>query len=163
MKTLSGTVKFVVFPAIAIGAAIALHGFAQTPTPIPTEPPDPPDPTVSQEPLSLRIKPRRLLADPSPAGETAFKTLLNNGNYPAAKGNKIHMRHKKWPSEKDEYLPTGAGPSSKLDIKTDKVTASETAKNIEAEELTVIGPHVTIQVASSSPTDIKKVLDLLAP
>lgn len=161
MKTLSGTVKFVVFPAIAIGAAVALHGFAQTPTP--TEPPDPPDPPESHEPFVLKIKPRHLLADRSPAGETAFKLLLNNGNYSAAKGNKLHMRHTKWPTEKDEYLPTGAATSSKLDIKTDKVTASKTAKNIEAEELTVIGPHVTIQVACSNPGDIKKVLDLLAP
>ena len=161
MKTLSGTAKFVVFPAIAIGAAIALHGFAQSPAATPTRT-EPPDPAPSHEKFVLKIKPRHPLKDSTKDGEKAFKDLLNNGNYSAAKGNKVHMRHTS-AEENDEYLPTGSGTSSKLDIKTDKVTASETAKNIEAEELTVIGPHVTIQVASSSSTDIKAVLDQLAP
>jgi hypothetical protein len=161
MKTLSRTAKFFIFPAIAIGAAIALHGFAQAPatTPTPTEPPDPPE---SHEKFVLKIKPRHPLKDGTKDGEKAFKDLLNNGKYSEAKGNKVHMRHTR-AEENDEYLPTGAGTSSKLDIKTDKVTTSQTAKNIEAGELTVIGPHVTIQVASSSPTDIKAVLDQLAP
>lgn len=161
MKTLSGTIKFVLFPAVAIGAAIALHGFAQAPTAA-TSTAEPPDPPPSHENFVLRIKPRHSLANASKAGEKAFKDLLNNGHYPAAKGNKLHMRHSD-STETDEYLPTGAGTSSKLDIKTDKVTVSETAKALEADELTVIGPHVTIQVASSNPDDIKKVLDLLAP
>jgi hypothetical protein len=161
MKTLSGTVKLVVLAAVAVVVAITLRAFAQSaPKPTPTEPPEPADPAASREQFVLKIKPRRLL--PTSTTEKAFKDLLNNGNYSAAKGNKVHMRHTKWPAEPDECLPTGTVCSSTLDIQTDKVTASETAKSIEAGELTVIGPHVTIQVASSSPADIKAVMDLLA-
>ena len=53
---------------------------------------------------------------------------MNNGKYAAANGNKIHMRHQNWPTDKDEYLPTGAATSSKLNIQTDKVTASGDSK-----------------------------------
>ena len=159
MKTQSGPIKLAILAAVAVVAAITLRGFAQS-APAPTELPDP---SPSNEKFVLKIKPRHPLKDSTDATEKAFKDLLNNGHYEAAKGNKVHLRHTA-ANKPDEYLPTGAGASStKLEIQTDKVTKSETAQNIEVEELTVIQPHVTIQVASRSPDDIKAVLDLMAP
>src|ERR1700716_2332423 len=155
MKKLSGSIKTVGLVAVAVVAAFALRGFAQsTPAPSETEPPMPPE---SQEKFVLKIKHRHPLKDSSKAGEDAFKALLNNGKYGAATGNKVHLRHSK-AQEKDEQLPAGAA-TSKLEITTDKVVVSETAKDIEAGELTLIQVHVTIQVASKSPADIKAVLD----
>ena len=146
--------------AVAMVTAVTLRSFAQTaPAPSDTEPPMPPE---SQEKFVLKIKHRHPLKDSSKTGEDAFKALLNNGKYGAATGSKVHMRHSK-AQEKDEYLPAGAGTSAKLEIQTDKVVVSETAKEIEAGGLTLIQPHVTIQIASKSPADIKAVLDLLAP
>jgi hypothetical protein len=156
MKTLSGTVKLLVLAVVAVVAAITFRAFAQpVPTPTLTEPPDP---LPAQEPFVLIIKPRHVLAQGTT--EKAFKDLLNNGHYPAANRNKVHMRHKD-PHEADEYLPTGSGTSSNLDIKTDKVTVSKAAQSIADTELTVISPHVTIQVASPSAADIEAVLKLL--
>jgi hypothetical protein len=51
--------------------------------------------------------------------------------------------------------------SSKLSIKTDKVTMSEIAKSASAGELTAIGSHVTHRVYSKSLKDIQIVLDAL--
>jgi hypothetical protein len=159
MKTLSGTVKLVVLAAVAVVTAFALRGFAQSaPSPTQTEPPDPPE---AHEKFVLKIKPRHSLKDGSEKGEAAFKALMNNGKYPAAKGNKVHLRHAK-AGQNDEYLPSGAATSN-LEIKTDKVTASQTALEIEAGELTVIQPHVTVQIASPSAYDMKAVLDQMAP
>lgn len=161
MKTLSGTVRLVVLATVAVATALALRGFAQSspsPAPAQTEPPDPPE---AHEQFVLKIKPRHSLKDGSEKGEDAFKYLLNNGKYDVGKGNKVHLRHAK-AGKSDEYLPRGAD-TSKLEIKTDKVTASQTALEIEAGDLTVIQPHVTVQIASKSPADIKAVLDLMAP
>jgi hypothetical protein len=54
-----------------------------------------------------------------------------------------------------KHTPIVSGASAKLDIKTDKVTASELAKSAE---LTLIGVHATQLLSSSSTTDIKSVL-----
>ncbi len=51
--------------------------------------------------------------------------------------------------------------NAKLDIKTDKVTTSEAAKNAPNGELTLIQTRATRQVASMSTSDIKSVLDEL--
>jgi hypothetical protein len=153
MKIQSGPIKFAILAAVAVVAAFTLRGFAQS---APNKPPP------SQEKFVLTINTPHPLKDGSKDGEKAFKYLLNNGKYPKAKGNQVHMKHAD-ANEPDEDLPNGAGASSKLEIQTDKVTVSEIAKNIEAGELTLIQPHVTIQVASKSPADIKAVLDLLAP
>jgi hypothetical protein len=159
MKTLSGTVTLVVLAAVAVVTAFALRGFAQSsPAPTQTEPPDPPE---AHDNFVLKIKPRHSLKDGSDKGEEAFMALMNSGKYEVAKGNKVHLRHAK-AAKKDEYLPRGA-ETSQLEIKTDKVTVSQTALEIEAGDLTVIQPHVTVQIASKSPADIKAVLDLMAP
>jgi cellobiose-specific phosphotransferase system component IIB len=161
MKIQSGPIKLAILAAVAVVAAITLQSFAQNaPSPTRTEPPDPAE---AHEKFVLKIKPRHPLKDSSKAGEDAFKRLLNNGKYSSTKGNKVHLRHAK-DSDGDEYLPNASGASSsKIDIQTDKVTASELAKNMASGDLTLIGPHVTIQIACTSPDDVKAVLEQLAP
>jgi hypothetical protein len=160
MKTLSGTVRLVVLATVAVATALALRGFAQSspsPAPAQTEPPDPPP---SSEKFVLKIKPRAYLKDQSPAGEEAFAKLLSNGKYSAGKGNKVNLRHAV--GAKEEDLPRGGASSSQFEIKTDQVTVSQTAMEIEVGELTAIQPHVTVQVASKDPADIAAVLDKIA-
>ena len=53
------------------------------------------------------------------------------------------------------------GPSPAAEINTDKVTASEVAKDISAGELTFIQVRTTRQVASMSVSDIQAVLSEL--
>jgi len=152
MKTQSGSIKLAMLVTVAVIAAITLRGFAQSAS----------KPPPSQEKFVLTINSDAALKDASANGEKAFKDLLNTpGKYPKEKGNKIHMKHSSGGA--DECLPTGAVCSSKLDIQTDKVTVSETAKNIASEELTLIQPHVTIQIASSSADDVAAVLAKLGP
>jgi hypothetical protein len=161
MKTQSGPIKLAILTALAVVAAITLRGVAQsTPTPTPTYC-DESDPPQGQTTFVLKIKPRHPLKDDTEATKVAFRNLLNNGHY-TARGNKMHLK----PSaagKPEECLPSSGGTSTKIDIQTDKVTTSEMAKNIDAEELTLIQPHVTIQIASPSSTDINAVLLLLAP
>ena len=152
MKTQSGPIKLAILAAVALVAVFTLRAFAQSAS----------KPPPSQEKFVLTINDPHPLKDSSKAGEKRFKDLLNNGKYAKEKGNTVHMKHTD-ANEPEEDLPTGSATSSKLEIQTDKVIVSETAKNIEAGELTLIQPHVTIQVASKSPADIKAVLDLLAP
>lgn len=162
MKTQPGPIKFAILAAVAVAAALTLLGVARsTPTPTPT-PCDSSDPAVSYEKFVLKIKPYHQLKDGSKPGETAFKALLNNGHYDVTKHNKLHMKHT-LSSDGEECLPTGAAMSSNIDIQTDKVTMSEIAKGLEAGELTLIQPHVTIQIACHSPDDVTAVLNLLAP
>jgi hypothetical protein len=154
MKIQSGPTKFAILATIAVGTAFALRAFAQS---APNKPPP------TQEKFVLTINSGATLKDSTPGGEKAFKDLLNYpGKYPKEKGNKLHMKHAN-PASGEECLPTGAVCSSKLEIQTDKVTVSEIAKNIEAGELTLIQPHVTIQIACPNPDDVKAVLDKLAP
>jgi len=62
---------------------------------------------------------------------------------------------------KEEHLLPNS--NAKLDIKTDKVTTSEAAKNAPNGELTLIQTRATRQVGSMSTSDIKSVLDELQP
>ena len=55
----------------------------------------------------------------------------------------------------------GPSPSAKADINTDKVTASEVAKDTSAGELIFIQTRTTRQVASMSVSDIQAVLNEL--
>ena len=69
----------------------------------------------------------------------------------------INMVHSQGASE-DLPSPT---PFAKLGIKTDKVTASETARNEAGKEYTLIQVHVTQRVASMYISDIQSVLNEL--
>jgi hypothetical protein len=154
MKSLSGKFQLVALGAIGVGAVLTLRAFAQPP---------------SSEKFVLRINSHHSLKNSTDAGETAFAALLCNGHYTAAKGNQMKMKHGNAQKPDNEYprdcgsSGSAAGPGAQLEIKTDKVIVSETAKRIEAGELTVIQAHATIQIACPGPGDIKAVLDQLAP
>lgn len=172
MKALSGTVKFVALAGVAVAAIITLRTFAQTSssTPTLTDPKMPPEPDASQATFVLKIKNRHLLKDDSDAGEAAFAALLSNGHYETAKGNRIHLRHRRaqwgehyFPQDRASWPPPSPPPSphAQLNIKTDKVTVSEAARSLANGELTSISPHVTQLVASHNAADITAVLDQL--
>jgi hypothetical protein len=165
MKNLSGTIKLVVLVAVALLVVITLGAFAQSPKSHRW----PPKPGACKEPSTLpptnapiveKITKRRHLKKMTPEGEAEFAALLCNGRYDAANGNIIHMRHLD-PKNGEHCLPRDCSDFAELSIKTDKVIASETAKGIEAGELTVIQAHATIQIAAPAQKDIDAVLNLL--
>jgi hypothetical protein len=164
MKTLSGTFKVVILAAIGISGVLVFRAFSD---------PDPDQPKIPSVPnkakFVLRIHNRVEVKD---GKEDEFEALLCKSQYDP-KFCRIHMRRTD-PADphkvKEEILPTPAGtpcpsptnsPYVKLDIKTDKVTVSEKARNIQIDELTPIAVHVTQQVASNDLSDITAVLNLL--
>jgi len=130
MKTLSRKLKYVVLAAIVAVAIFAFRAFAQTP---------------SAEPdtgFVLKIKTRTSLKN-----EDHFKAVLKTLNTKLYDFLLVHH-------EGGQPEHVGPGGSAKLDIKTDKVTASELAKS---GELTLIQVHATQHLYSPSATDIQKV------
>jgi hypothetical protein len=165
MKNLSVTIKLVVSVAVALLVVVTLRTFAQSPK----SPRWPPKPGNCKEPSSLpqanapfvkNIPTHRPLKKMTDEGEAEFAALLCNGHYDAAKGNIIHFKHRnsQWGAH---CLPQDCSDVTQLGIKTDNVVVSEAAKD-EA-ELTLIQPHVSIQLATPSSADIKAVMDMLAP
>jgi hypothetical protein len=142
MKTVSGTSKLVILAAIGtLAAVLTFRAFAQRPLP--------PEPAASKATFVLKIKHVTAVKD-----EQKFKDVLKNLK---TQLYEIHMVHSQGASE-DLPSPT---PFAKLGIKTDKVTASETAKNEAGKEYTLIQVHVTQRVASMSISDIQSVLNEL--
>jgi hypothetical protein len=142
MKTLSGTSKLVILAAIGtLAALLTFRAFAQRPLP--------PEPAASRATFVLKIKHVTAVKD-----EQKFKDVLKNLK---TQLYEIHMVHSQGASEN---LPSPT-PFAKLGIKTDKVTASETAKNEAGKEYTLIQVHVTQRVASMSISDIQSVLNEL--
>lgn len=142
MKTLSGTSKLVILAAIGtLAALLTFRAFAQRPLP--------PEPAASRATFVLKIKHVTAVKD-----EQKFKDALKNLK---TQLYEIHMVHSQGASEN---LPSPT-PFAKLGIKTDKVTASETAKNEAGKEYTLIQVHVTQRVASMSISDIQSVLNEL--
>ena len=142
MKTLSGTSKLVILAAIGtLAAVLTFRAFAQRPLP--------PEPAASKATFVLKIKHVTAVKD-----EQKFKDVLKNLK---TRLYEIHMVHSQGASE-DLPSPT---PFAKLGIKTDKVTASETAKNEAGKEYTLIQVHVTQRVASMYISDIQSVLNEL--
>jgi hypothetical protein len=141
MKTLSGTSKVVILVAIGVVAILSFRAFAQ-PYPEPTEPP------ASKATFVLKIK------NVTPVkNEAHFEDVLK------------HLKTQLYDivlheeNGEEKHLPPNS--NAKLDIKTDKVTTSEAAKNAPAGELTLIQTRATRQVASMFTSDIKSVLDEL--
>ena len=142
MKTVSGTSKLVILAAIGtLAAVLTFRAFAQRPLP--------PEPAASKATFVLKIKHVTAVKD-----EQKFKDVLKNLK---TQLYEIHMVHSQGASEN---LPSPT-PFAKLGIKTDKVTASETAKNEAGKEYTLIQVHVTQRVASMSISDIQSVLNEL--
>jgi hypothetical protein len=166
MKTPSGTIKLVTLATIAAAVVAALGTFAKPPPPPPQNQDNPPMPNVSDENFVLRIKGRHLLWDPV-NGPAALKALLNNGHYAADNGNRIHLiysddssthPHKEWVPDQGQ-----AASATELEIKTDKIAVSKSVQSLPTEDLTLISPHVTQQIAVSTKEDITAVMNLLEP
>ena len=129
---------------IGMVAILSFRVFAQ-PNPEPTEPP------ASKAAFVLKIKTvTRLKGD-----EARFKDVLKH-----LKTQLYDIVLHEENGEEKHLLPNS---NAKLDIKTDKVTTSEAAKNAPNGELTLIQTRATRQVASMSTSDIKSVLDELQP
>ena len=133
MKTLSGTVKYIVMAAIGIAVILNLRAFGQ-PFATPSEPP------ASKATFVLKIKNVTPVKDPAHFEQVLkqLKTQLYDLYTVDEKGARKHLT---------------PGSSAQLDIKTDNVTTSEAAA-----KLTFIQTHTTVQIASMSPSDITTVL-----
>ena len=129
---------------LGMAAILSFRVFAQ-PNPEPTEPP------ASKAAFVLKIK----TVTPLKGDEARFKDVLKHLK------TQLYdiVLHEENGKEK-HLLPNS---NAKLDIKTDKVTTSEAAKNAPNGELTLIQTRATRQVASMSTSDIKSVLDELQP
>ncbi len=135
MKTLSGTLKYVALAAIVALAIFTFRAFAQTPAPEPRE---------SDTGFVLKIKTQTPLKN----GEAHFRDTLSKLS------TKIYAFDLVDEKGNTTHIPPPA--STKLDIKTDKVTTSELAKS---GELTLIATNATRLLCSPSAADIKSVLD----
>src|SRR5438046_4789745 len=141
MKILSETSKVVILVAIGVVAILSFRAFAQR---RPTEPP------ASKATFVLKIKTVTPVKDEARFEDVLkhLKTQLYDIVLHEENGKEKHL------------LPNS---NAKLDIKTDKVTTSEAAKNAPNGELTLIQTRATRQVASMDTSDIKSVLDELQP
>ena len=126
---------------IGMVAILSFRVFAQ-PNPEPTEPP------ASKATFVLKIKTATPVKDEARFEDVLkhlktqlYDIVLHEGN-----GTEKHL------------LPNS---NAKLDIKTDKVTTSEAAKNAPNGELILFQTRATRQVASMDTSDIKSVLDEL--
>jgi hypothetical protein len=162
MKTTpSGTLIAVAVVGLALATVITLRAIAQPPPPSA-------DPDVDKFVLTLKNKPGdyHALKDNGADGEKVFKKLLCDPTRHFDKTKKLHF--KSGTGNQDECdLPSDCAtcatssrfPSpAQLKIKTDKITVANAAQSVADGD-----PHVTIQVASTSPDDIKAVLDSLTP
>ena len=143
MKTLSRKFKLVALVAIGVAAVFAFRVFAQTP--------EPPEPPASKATFVLKIKKPTEVKD-----QARFEQVLKNLKTQLYDIDMVdeHGNHK-------PIVPIVPGPSPTAEINTDKVTASEVAKNISTGELTFIQVRTTRQVASMSVSDIQAVLNEL--
>ena len=142
MKTLSRKLKLVALVGIGVAAVFALRVFAQAP--------EAAEPSASKATFVLKIKKPTEVKNPARFEEVLkkLKTQLYDIDMVDEHGN-----HKS--------IVPGPSPSAKADINTDKVTASEVAKDTSAGELIFIQTRTTRQVASMSVSDIQAVLNEL--
>ena len=141
MKTLTRTSKVVILAAMGGVAILSFRAFAQ-PYPKPTEPP------ASKATFVLKIKNFTPLKDAAHFEHvlTHLKTQLYDVVIHDTNGTQKLL------------VP---GSSAKLDIKTDKVTKSEVAKDASPGGRTRNAPGMTRNIASMYSSDIKAVLDEL--
>jgi plasmid replication initiation protein len=150
MKTLPRTVRFVVLAAVAVFATFTFHALATKPVQ---------DLLGGNRTYTLRLNNACLKNLPNgdtDANVKSFKDALDamQKNHGAIYALNI-KRSGNSGGEEDIAAPT---PFAKLNIKTDKVTTSDAMKGSPNEELTLIAPHITQQVASNSLSDIQTVL-----
>jgi hypothetical protein len=137
MKTLSRKFKLAALVGIGVAAVFALRVFAQAP--------EAAEPPASKAIFVLKIKKPTEVKNPA-----RFEQVL--------KQLKTQLYDIDMVDEHGNHKPIVPGPSPAAKINTDKVTASEVAKDISAGELTFIQVRTTRQVASMSVSDIQAVL-----
>ena len=144
-----------VMAAIGIAAILTFRALAQSPVPTPHVP------AASKAAFVLRIQSETAVKDEENF-EDVLKTLKSQLYCLHMKHSQGHPQGHGLHKGQMEYDITGGSDAcAQLDIKTDKVTMSGTAKSASGEELTPISTHTTIQVPSMSSSDIKAVLDAL--
>jgi hypothetical protein len=143
MNTLSGTRIYLILSAVVILAILTLRGFAQS-FPAPAEP------AVDKGPLILKIRKATSIKVSDADFETMLKSLSHSQYDIVIDKGDGHPKH----------LVPGS-PTTNLDIKTDRFIASDAAKRAPGSELTLIQTRVTQQISSTSPSDLKKVVDTL--
>jgi len=161
MKTTpSGTLTVVALVGLALATVITLRAIAQSPT-------SAADGDVDKFVLIMKNKDGEYhsLKKSTPAGEAEFIMLLcDTQNHHFEQSRTLYFKPKD-ANAKVFDLPrecnaarSVASPGAQLNIKTDKVTVADAAQRVVDGD-----PQVTIRVASTSPDDIKAVLDSLAP
>jgi len=142
MKTLSRKFKLAALVGIGVATVFALRVFAQAP--------EAAEPPASKATFVLKIKKPTEVKNPARFEQVLkqLKTQLYDIDMVDEHGN-----HKS--------IVPGPSPSAKADINTDKVTASEVAKDTSTGELIFIQTRTTRQVASMSVSDIQAVLNEL--
>jgi len=140
MKTLSRKFKLAALVGIGVAAVFALRVFAQAP--------EAAEPPASKATFVLKIRKPTEVKDPA-----RFEQVL--------KQLKTQLYDIDMVDEHGNHKSIVPGPSPAAEINTDKVTASEVAKDISAGELTFIQVRTTRQVASMSVSDIQAVLNEL--
>ena len=140
MKTLSRKFKLVALVAIGVAAVFALRVFAQAP--------EAAEPPVSKATFVLKIKKPTEVKNPA-----HFEEVL--------KKLKTQLYDIDMVDEHDNHKHIVPGPDPKAELNTDKVTASEVAKDNSAGELIFIQVRATRLVASMSASDIQAVLNEL--
>ncbi len=140
MKTLSRKFKLVALVAIGVAAVFALRVFAQAP--------EAAEPPASKATFVLKIKKPTEVKNPA-----EFENVL--------KKLKTQLYDIDMVDEHGHHKSIVPGSNTKAEIKTDKVTASEVAKDISTGELIFIQVRTTRQVASMSVSDIQAVVNEL--
>jgi len=141
MKNLREIFKLVAVAVIVALAILTIRAFAQGPSP--NQRPPPPDRT-----LTLKFKDAQLNDDT----ENEFKKAIR-----ALGTDQYSVRVNHHDGSHDDYPPP---PPASSGMKTDKVTTSELAKSA-AGEFTAIGSHVSYNITSDKPEDIRNVLATL--
>jgi|SRR2546425_7860582 len=138
MKTLSRKFKLVALVVIGVAAVFALRVFAQAP--------EAAEPPASKATFVLKIKKPTEVKNPADFENVLkkLKTQLYDIDMADEHGNHKHI------------VP---GPDPKAELNTDKVTASEVAKDNSAGELIFIQTRSTRLVGSMYVSDIQAVLN----
>jgi hypothetical protein len=146
MKSLSGSLKLLIFAALGTGVIVGARALA--------------DCTFTPKP---GYKVFKVSKERAVKNEDTFSDIFDNLGKDAQYC--FHMRHSpghhghgKYAGKTEYDITNVSKGSSQLDIKTDSVTVSEKASN---EQLTPISTHTTVQIASPTDTDITAVSSAL--
>src|SRR6266513_1830054 len=142
MKTLSRKFKLLALVGIGVATVFALRVFAQAP--------EAAEPPASKATFVLKIKTPTEVKNPA-----HFEEVLKNLKTQLYDIDMVDEHHN------HKHIVPSSSPSPTAEINTDKVTASEVAKDISADDLIFIQVRTTRQVASMYVSDIHLVVNEL--